>query len=82
MLNSRFMRCAHDIRGLPVTPDEHYLLTDSATDFAEALVRLIEDRLLRNRLSRQARDYVEARFSSHAVDCFDGICSHTLDGER
>ena len=71
------------VEGLPVIPDEHYLLADNATDFAEALVRLLEDLSLRNRLSRQARDYVEARFSSQAVaDCFEGICWHTLDGER
>ena len=71
------------VEGLPLTPEEHYLLADNATDFAEALVRLLEDQSLRNRLSRQARDYVEAHFSSQAVaDCFEGICWDTLDGKH
>ncbi len=67
------------VEGLPVTPEEHYLHADTAEEFADALVRLLEDGALRQTLSRQARDYVEARFSSQAVaDRFEAICWHTL----
>lgn len=67
------------VEGLPVKDEEHYLRADSATDFAEALVRLLADSALRETLSRQARDYVEDRFSSQAVaDRFEDICWHTF----
>ena len=69
------------VEGLPVKPGEHYLHADSAPDFAEALIRLLEDAELRNTLSRQARVYVEQNFSSQAVAaCFEDICWHTLRG--
>ncbi|MCG5524348.1 glycosyltransferase family 4 protein [Ectothiorhodospira haloalkaliphila] len=69
------------VEGLPITPDEHYLHGDTAADFADALVRLLEDGDLRQRLSQQARAYVEAHCSSQAVARrFDEICWQTLQG--
>ncbi|MDZ7803474.1 glycosyltransferase [Thiohalophilus sp.] len=71
------------VEGLPVTPEEHYLHADTAEEFADTLVRLLEDGDLRQTLSHQARDYVEARFSSQAVaDRFEAICWHTLNASN
>ena len=67
------------VEGLPVTPGKHYLRADSAPDFAQALVRLLENAELRNTLSHQARTYVEQNFSSQAVaQRFEDICWRTL----
>lgn len=68
------------VEGLDVRPDEHYLLADQADAFADSLVRVLEDRELGLRLSRQARQHVEDNFSSHAVArCFEDICWRTLN---
>ncbi|MBK5930563.1 glycosyltransferase [Halochromatium salexigens] len=68
------------VEGLPVTPDEHYLRADTSTEFADALVQLLEDQELRRSLSRAARAYVEEYFSSQAVaQRFEEICLRTLE---
>ena len=67
------------VEGLPVTPDEHYLRADSGAEFADALVQLLEDQVLRRSLARAARAYVEEHFSSQAVaQRFEEICWRTL----
>ncbi|HZU15482.1 MAG TPA: glycosyltransferase [Candidatus Dormibacteraeota bacterium] len=48
--------------GLEVTPGEHLLVADSPRDFAEAVVRLLEDRGLREELGRRGRRLVEERY--------------------
>jgi glycosyltransferase involved in cell wall biosynthesis len=71
------------IEGLDVTPGEHYLLADDATDQADAVVRLLEDAALRQRLSRAARDCVEARFGHRvAAAVFESICLEALAAHR
>ncbi|MFP4080346.1 MAG: glycosyltransferase [Ectothiorhodospira sp.] len=69
------------VEGLSITPDTHYLHADTAVDFAHALVRLLEDGDLRQRLSQQARSYVESHCSAQAVARrFEDICWQTLQG--
>ncbi|MHC4548641.1 MAG: glycosyltransferase family 4 protein [Planctomycetota bacterium] len=66
------------VEGLPLEPDRHYLLADDAGAFASAIVRLLEDRELRARLSRAARAHVEAHFSCERVAAaFEKICRAT-----
>ncbi len=48
--------------GLEVTPGEHLLVADSPPDFADAVVRLLEDAELREELGRRGRQLVEARY--------------------
>jgi len=46
-------------QALAVEPDRELLVADEADDFAEAVVRLLDDAELRRRLARAARQYVE-----------------------
>lgn len=63
------------IEGLPLEPGRHYLRADTAADFADAVVRLLRDPELRLALSREARRYVEERFSfRRAAGAFEEIC--------
>ena len=63
------------VEGLPLEPGRHYLRADTAADFADAVVRLLRDPDLRLALSREARRYVEDRFSfRRAAQAFEEIC--------
>jgi glycosyltransferase involved in cell wall biosynthesis len=69
--------------GLPVEPDRHYLRADDAQAFADAIVRLLQDRELGRALSRRARDYVAANFSFRiAARAFEGHCLEALAARR
>ena len=48
--------------GLEVVPGQHLLIADQPTDFAAAVASLLEDQELRERLSRNGRDLVQARY--------------------
>ena len=63
------------IEGLDVEPGRHFLLADSAQDFADAVLLLLQQPELGCRLSEQARQHVQARYSSQAVaKKFEEIC--------
>lgn len=67
--------------GLDVIDDEHFLAADSAADFAAALVRLLADQALQQRLSQSARDLVTSRFGWSVVTRrFEQICLSALPG--
>ncbi len=69
------------VEGLPLEPDQHYLLSDDPEDFAAAVVRLLNDATLRDRLARQAYEYVRERFSSRVVaKTFEDICAGVASG--
>lgn len=71
------------VEGLPVEPDTHYVRADTADAFAAAVVRLLGDGPLRQRLSETARAYVEANFSSAvAAREFEDICAETAGKGR
>ncbi|MFQ5774658.1 MAG: glycosyltransferase [Kiloniellaceae bacterium] len=73
------------VEGLPLEPGQHYLLADEPKDFAAAVLRLLDDADLRQRLARQARAYVAERFSSRvAAERFEDICARVagLDAAR
>src|SRR5262249_35101526 len=56
------------VEGLDVTHENHFLAADTATDFAAAILRLLDDGALRDRLAHAARARVEDRFSwSHVA---------------
>jgi glycosyltransferase involved in cell wall biosynthesis len=66
------------VEGLPVEPGRHYLRADTAPDFAAALVRLLREAALRERLAREARRHVEESFSCLRVArTFEEICDRT-----
>ncbi|HLG86427.1 MAG TPA: glycosyltransferase [Alphaproteobacteria bacterium] len=71
------------VEGLDVAHERHYLAADDAADFAAAILRLLDDPSLRDRLARAARDRVEERFSwSHVARQFEKICLRALDLHR
>jgi glycosyltransferase involved in cell wall biosynthesis len=47
------------LRGLDVKPGEHVLVADTAVDFANAVVQLLQDPDLRKRIGSAGRKYVE-----------------------
>lgn len=66
------------VEGLPVEPDRHYLRADTAPAFAAALVSLLRESGLRERLAREARRHVEEGFSCLRVArTFEEICDRT-----
>lgn len=68
------------VEGLEIEPEQHYLLGDTPEALAEAVVRLLEDKTLRQRISRDARHHVEANFSNEIVAReFEAICLRTVD---
>jgi glycosyltransferase involved in cell wall biosynthesis len=68
------------VEGLDVTPGEHYLVADTAADFAASILTLLSDRQRSAALSSQARRLVEDRFSWSAVTRrFEHICLTALD---
>ncbi len=67
------------IEGLEAEPGKHYLRSDEPADFANAVLRLLEDSTLRNSLSAQARALVEGNFGQERVGrIFEQICVDTL----
>ena len=49
--------------GLPAVDGRHLLIADSAHDFASAIIRLLNDRVLARRLAANCRELVEQQFS-------------------
>jgi glycosyltransferase involved in cell wall biosynthesis len=71
------------IEGLDITPGEHFLLANTAEDFASATLRLFDDGALRQRLATDARARVETRFSwAHVAGQFETICLKTIERAR
>jgi len=65
--------------GLDVTDGEHFLAADTAAEFADALLRLLDDPALQTRLSAAARDLVATRFGWPTVTKrFEQICLSAL----
>jgi polysaccharide biosynthesis protein PslH len=64
------------VEGLPVEEGRHYLRADDADGFAQAVVSLLRDRAFADVLSRQARAFVESKYSNREVaKAFEAICS-------
>lgn len=67
------------IEGLDVTPEEHFLLRDEPDEQAAAIVSLLRDASLRDRLSQDARRCVEDRFGHRvASKAFEDICLRAM----
>jgi polysaccharide biosynthesis protein PslH len=68
------------IEGLDVAPDRHFLLRDQPADQAEAILALLRDGALRERVSREARKCVEDRYGHRvAADAFEQICLRAVE---
>jgi len=53
--------------GIDVADDTHILLADTPTAFADAVVRLLKERELRERLRRRARELVEKTYDWNVI---------------
>lgn len=70
------------VEGLPLVAGEHYLKADTPEEFSSAVLSLMEDKSLRDRLSGNARSYVEENFSHKKVaEEFEDICCKVLNRE-
>ncbi|MCB1766190.1 MAG: glycosyltransferase [Candidatus Competibacteraceae bacterium] len=66
------------VEGLPLLADQHYLHGDTPKALADAIIQLLENPDLRQRLAFQARHYIEENFSSNAIARqFEDICWRT-----
>ena len=61
--------------GLPVEPGAHYLQADSAEQFAQDIVRLLDDPALRHRIGEAADQFVRSHYGSETIARqFESIC--------
>jgi glycosyltransferase involved in cell wall biosynthesis len=49
--------------GIEVVHDEHLLVASSATDFAQQVIRLLHDTILAQKLAKNGRELVEAKYT-------------------
>ena len=67
------------VEGLPLEPEHHYLLGETAQSFADAVLRLLREDNLRTSLALKARKLVESGCSTNIVaNKFERICLETL----
>ncbi len=65
--------------GLKVEPGRHFVLADSGEQFSRQVSDLLGDKVRRQRVGREARDIVRARFSAETVARqFNEICQSLL----
>jgi len=68
------------VEGLDIADGTHFLAADTADEFAAAILRLLDDAVLRARLAQAARKLVEEKFSwAHVARQFEAICLRALD---
>ncbi|MFO1027537.1 MAG: glycosyltransferase [Acetobacteraceae bacterium] len=71
------------IEGLHVTDGENFVRADNAEEFASAILRLLDDTPLRQRIAGAARQLMEDRFSwSTVARQFESICLRTMERRR
>jgi glycosyltransferase involved in cell wall biosynthesis len=67
------------VEGLPVENERHFVEADSAVHMATAVISLLENRDRRERLSREARRFVEDNMSARrAASVFEEACLRSL----
>jgi glycosyltransferase involved in cell wall biosynthesis len=67
------------VEGLAVAPGVHFLLADAPNDFAQAVLRLLDEAPLRRRLAQAARRLVEDKFGhAAAARAFERACLDAL----
>ncbi|HVN18139.1 MAG TPA: glycosyltransferase, partial [Dongiaceae bacterium] len=65
------------VEGLPVVPGQHLLIADSPREFANAVLRLLDDATLRQTIGRNARTLVETGYGWPKItESFESILRH------
>ncbi len=67
--------------GIPVKDEEHILLADDTQSFAQAIIRLLEDQHLANKLAHNCRNLIRQNYSidtleSEALSIIDYLTQH------
>jgi glycosyltransferase involved in cell wall biosynthesis len=71
------------VEGLDITEGEHFLAADDPVDFADAILKLLDDAELREGLAQAARARLEERFSwGQVARQLEDICLATLTTHR
>ena len=71
------------IEGLDVTDRENFLRADNAAEFSHAILALLDDATMRQRIARAARRLIEARFSWRTIATqFSAICARAVTRRR
>jgi glycosyltransferase involved in cell wall biosynthesis len=69
--------------GIDVVHDKHVLLADTAADFADAVVALLDDPRRRTRLGSSARRLATDQYSwESSAEQFDVLLEHLGEGRR
>ena len=53
--------------GIPVTEGENILIANDGSSFADQLKKLMSDKLLRERISENARKFIQENFDNFAI---------------
>jgi glycosyltransferase involved in cell wall biosynthesis len=53
--------------GIPVVDEEHILIADEPKSFADAILRLLDDKFLANKLAKNCQDLVKEKYSVEAL---------------
>lgn len=78
-LGAAIVSTAIGCEGLDLTNEQELLVADSPQDFAAAVLRLLRDAPLRQKLGRRAREVAEKRFSwEQSVECLESVYSQVL----
>jgi polysaccharide biosynthesis protein PslH len=71
------------IEGLDVSPDEHFLLRDSASEQARGVLELLRDPSGASAMARRARLLVQERFGHRVASAaFEQICCRAIERRR
>jgi glycosyltransferase involved in cell wall biosynthesis len=67
------------VEGLPVIPDKHLLVADTAEAFGDAVLALLDDPIRRLQVAEAARQLLEGQFSwGHIARQFEQLCVETI----
>jgi sugar transferase (PEP-CTERM/EpsH1 system associated) len=71
------------VEGLPVTTDENVVIADDPESFARAVIELLQNRQMRIRIERAAREFVDKNVSwDTAAESFSEICRRLVDRQK
>lgn len=71
------------VEGLPVASGQNLLIADRPQEFANAVLRLLDDATLRRTIGQNARALVEAGYGwPQVTDSFEAILSRVVSGEE
>jgi glycosyltransferase involved in cell wall biosynthesis len=68
--------------GLPVSNGENLLIADNEKQFADAIIRVLSDKAMSDKLARQGRQFVTTQGWKEAATAFEKICENLLRNDQ